>query len=177
MRRTTWASDDRQVCFVEGHHRWCWAWAVGPWCLASSPAAWEPPSDVVVDKLLTPLTQFLYLSNGDSHNTDLKGLLLDQVSEPCMLLAQYTLHKAITVSFAITPLGTGEASSWMPSPLPSPAHHLFLLLFVLYFHLPPPHFLLGIHSINPFVGVKQTSNFCGSTLYEAERRKTGSACK
>lgn len=108
MRRTAWASDDRRVCFVEGHHKWYWARAVGPWCLASSTAAWELPSDVVVDKPLTPLAQFLYLSNGDSHNTDLKGLLLDQVSGPCMLFAQYTLNKAITLPLALPLLHLGQ---------------------------------------------------------------------
>lgn len=96
-----------------------------------------------MDKPLTPPAQCLYLSHWESHITDLKGLLLDQVSEPRMLLAQYTLNKAvtITVSSGIAPLGTEEAGSRMPSPLPSPAHHLFLLLFVLYFHRPPGRFL------------------------------------
>ena len=182
VRWTGWASDDQGVCFVEGYHRWCWARAVAPWCLvSSSTAVWELPGDVVVDKPLTPLTPFLYLPSGDSHITDLKGLMLDQVSKPCTLLAQHTLNKAIiiTVSFAIAPLGIDKASSWMPPPLPSSAHPLFFCCRLPFTFIPPPppHFLPGVKSIHSFVRVKQTSNFCGSALCEAERRKTGSACK
>lgn len=108
MRRTTWASDGWRVCFVEGYHRWCWAQAVAPWCLVSSTTAWELPGGVVVDKPLTPPAQCLYLSHGESHITDLKGLLLDQVSEPRMHWHNTHSIKLLPLQLALALLRLGQ---------------------------------------------------------------------
>ena len=133
-----------------------------------------------MDKPLTPPAQCLYLSHGESHITDLKGLLLDQVSEPRMHWHNTHSIKLLPLQLALALLRLGQ-KKLVPGCLPhfplQPIISFCCCLSFTFIAPPPSDFLLGLQSIHPFVGGKQTSSVCGSTLREAERRKTGSVCK
>ena len=67
----------------------------------------------------------------------------------------------------------------MSLPSPYSAYHfpLFFSFFCPFLSSFFFFFFLEMKSIYPLLGVKQTLTFCGFTLCEAGKRKTGSTCK